>query len=178
MFRDFHPRKISWRVSVPSDAGNLALDANETVCVAHWNGNKIAAYRATGTLLREWGTQGTADGEFRLPGSIALDPGELPYVPDLGGQSPPELHTNVKFVSKWSELGTRHGQVGKGQPAGSRFAGPQFVAVDQAGNVTLQTQPSITFKGLQQTENCSDSGREAHPQADSGHHHERKTAWP
>jgi sugar lactone lactonase YvrE len=40
-----------------------------------------------------------------------------------------------KFVGKWGSLGSEPGQFGGGQAPGGRFAGPQFVAFDRAGNV-------------------------------------------
>jgi hypothetical protein len=65
--------------AVQPHAGGLAVDAEGNVYVAHWNSNKVAAYSPTGELLREWGQKGTADGEFRLPGSIAIGPDGLIY---------------------------------------------------------------------------------------------------
>ena len=65
-------------------AGGLAVDQEGIVYVAHWNSNKLAAYSPTGELLQEWGTKGSGDGEFQLPGSVALGPDGLLYVPDLG----------------------------------------------------------------------------------------------
>jgi sugar lactone lactonase YvrE len=96
--------------AVQPHAGGLAVDSDGNVYVAHWNSNKVAAYSPSGELLRTWGQKGTADGEFQLPGSIAL-------------------------VGKWGEHGSDPGQFGGGQPVGGRFAGPQFVAFDRAGNV-------------------------------------------
>src|SRR6185436_3811810 len=40
-------------------AGGVAVDADGTVFVAHWNSNKVAVYSATGERLREWGVKGT-----------------------------------------------------------------------------------------------------------------------
>ena len=69
---------------VQPHAGGLAVDAEGNVYVAHWNSNKLAAYSPTGKLIREWGQKGTADGEFQLPGSVAIGPDGLLYVPDQG----------------------------------------------------------------------------------------------
>jgi sugar lactone lactonase YvrE len=120
---------------VQPHAGGLAVDAEGNVYVAHWNSNKVAAYSPSGELLREWGQKGTADGEFRLPGSIALGPDGLLYVPDQGNSRVQKFTREGKFVGKWGELGKEPGQFGGGQSAGGRFAGPQFVAFDRAGNV-------------------------------------------
>jgi tripartite motif-containing protein 71 len=120
---------------VQPHAGGVAIHPDGTVFVAHWNSNKVAAYSPAGKLLREWGVKGTGDGEFRLPGSIALGADGLLYVPDQGNSRVQKFTTEGKFVGKWGELGKEPGQFGGGQAAGSRFAGPQFVAFDRAGNV-------------------------------------------
>jgi tripartite motif-containing protein 71 len=120
---------------VQPHAGGLAVDAEGIVYVAHWNSNKVAAYSPSGELLREWGQKGTGDGEFQLPGSIAIGPDGLVYVPDQGNSRVQKFTREGKFVGKWGELGKEPGQFGGGQSAGGRFAGPQFVAFDRAGNV-------------------------------------------
>ena len=120
---------------VQPHAGGLAVDAAGNVYVAHWNSNKVAAYSPTGELLREWGQKGTGDGEFQLPGSIALGPDGLLYVPDQGNSRVQKFTTHGRFVGKWGEHGKEPGQFGGSVPPGGRFSGPQFVAFDRAGNV-------------------------------------------
>ncbi len=116
-------------------AGGMAVDAKGNVYVGHWNDNKVAAYSPTGKLLREWGRKGTGDGEFQLPGSVALGPDGLLYVPDQGNSRVQKFTTDGKFVGKWGSHGKEPGQFGGNQAPGGRFAGPQFVAFDSAGNV-------------------------------------------
>src|SRR5579872_2851283 len=120
---------------VQPHAGGLAVDAAGNVYVAHWNSNKVAAYSGQGDLLREWGQKGTGDGEFQLPGSITLGPDGLLYVPDQGNSRVQKFTTDGRFVGKWGEHGKEPGQFGGDVPPGGRFAGPQFVAFDRAGNV-------------------------------------------
>lgn len=120
---------------VQPHAGGVAVDPGGNVYVAHWNSNKVAAYSPKGDLLREWGVKGTEDGQFQLPGSIALGPDGFLYVPDQGNSRVQKFTTDGKFVAKWGSLGKEPGQFGGGQGAGGRFAGPQFVAFDKAGNV-------------------------------------------
>jgi sugar lactone lactonase YvrE len=115
--------------------GGLAVDAAGNVYVGHWNSNKVAAYSPSGKLLHEWGRKGTGDGEFQLPGSVALGPDGLLYVPDQGNSRIQKFTTEGKFVAKWGGHGKEPGQFGGNQSPGSRFAGPQFVAFDAAGNV-------------------------------------------
>jgi tripartite motif-containing protein 71 len=115
--------------------GGIAVDSAGNVYVGHWNNNKVAAYSPTGKLLSEWGRKGTGDGEFQLPGSVALGPDGLLYVPDQGNSRVQRFTTDGKFVGKWGQHGKAPGQFGGNVGAGSRFAGPQFVAFDRAGNV-------------------------------------------
>jgi tripartite motif-containing protein 71 len=116
-------------------AGGLTVDPEGTVYVAHWNDNKVAAYSPSGELLREWGGKGTADGEFQLPGSVAYGHDGLLYVPDQGNSRVQKFTCDGKFVAKFGEHGSNPGQFGGSVGAGSRFAGPQFVAFDRAGNI-------------------------------------------
>ncbi|MSR57328.1 MAG: hypothetical protein EXS05_06620 [Planctomycetaceae bacterium] len=120
---------------VQPHGGGLAVDAEGNVYVAHWNSNKLAAYSPAGKLLHEWGQKGTGDGEFQLPGSVALGPDNLLYVPDQGNSRVQKFTLDGKFVGKWGEHGSEPGQFGGSVPAGGRFAGPQFVGFDRAGNV-------------------------------------------
>jgi sugar lactone lactonase YvrE len=120
---------------VQPHAGGLAVDPEGNVYVAHWNSNKVAAYSPSGELLQEWGQTGTGDGEFQLPGSIAMGPDGLLYVPDQGNSRVQKFTRDGKFVGAWGEHGSEPGMFGGGEPAGGRFAGPQFVAFDRAGNV-------------------------------------------
>lgn len=120
---------------VQPHAGGVAVDPEGNVYVAHWNSNKVAAYSPAGELQREWGVKGTGDGEFQLPGSVALGPDGLLYVPDQGNSRIQKFTRDGKFVEKWGEHGKEPGQFGGDQPVGGRFAGPQFVAFDRAGNV-------------------------------------------
>lgn len=120
---------------VKPHAGGVAVDAEGNVYVAHWNSNKLAAYSPSGELLREWGVKGTGDGEFQLPGSVALGPDGLLYVPDQGNSRVQKFTREGKFVGQFGEHGKEPGQFGGDVPPGGRFAGPQFVAFDRAGNV-------------------------------------------
>src|SRR5262245_2115673 len=121
--------------AVQPHAGGVAVDPEGNVYVAHWNSDKVAAYSPRGKLFREWGRKGTGDGEFQLPGSLALGPDGLLYVPDQGNSRVQKFTREGKFVGKWGTRGKEPGQFGGSQPAGGRFAGPQFVAFDRAGNV-------------------------------------------
>ncbi|MDA0832852.1 MAG: hypothetical protein O2955_06695 [Planctomycetota bacterium] len=120
---------------VQPHVGGIAVDAEGTVFVGHWNSNKVAAYSSAGELLREWGTKGSGDGEFLLPGSVAVGPDNLIYVPDQGNSRVQKFTKEGKYVGQFGSLGFEPGQFGGDQSPGGRFAGPQFVAFDSHSNI-------------------------------------------
>jgi hypothetical protein len=69
------------------------------------------------TLILEWGSYGTGDGEFRFPNGICVDNQGYVYVAD-GGYEPPmicnhriqKFLTDGTFVTKWGSQGTGDGQ--------------------------------------------------------------------
>lgn len=116
--------------------GGVAVDRDGSrIYVAHWNQNKIAVYSPTGELQREWGQKGLGDGEFQLPGGMAWAKDGSLLVADQGNSRIQRFTPEGKFLSKWGEHGPGLGQFGEGRGVGSRFAGPQFLAVDRDGNV-------------------------------------------
>ncbi len=78
--------------------GGIAVDRKGSVYVAHWNSSKITAYDSAGKIFWELGIKGTAVGEFQIPGSIALGPDGLLYVPDQGNSRIQKFTTAGKFV--------------------------------------------------------------------------------
>ena len=115
--------------------GGIAVDRDGNVYIAHWNQNKIAVYAPDGKLLREWGQKGTADGEFQLPGGLVFTADGDLLAADQGNSRVQKFTPEGRFLAKWGEHGPGPGQFGEGRGVGSRFAGPQFLAVDRRGNV-------------------------------------------
>lgn len=120
---------------VQPHVGGIAVDGDGTVFVGHWNSNKIGVYSPAGELVREWGKKGNGNGEFQLPGSVAVGPDNLVYVPDQGNSRVQKFTKEGKYVGQFGSLGSEPGQFGGDQSPGGRFAGPQFVAFDSKGNV-------------------------------------------
>jgi len=114
-----------------TQAGGIAVDEKNRIYLSFMVQDKIAVYTETGTLVREWGRRGTGDGEFHQPGGIVLGPGGTLFVADQGNHRIQKFTTDGKFLGKWGEHGDRPGQFGGPEPAGSRFAGPHFLALDK-----------------------------------------------
>jgi DNA-binding beta-propeller fold protein YncE len=130
--------------AVLPNPGGIAVDESGNIFITHFPAarlskdktpDRISVYSAQGKLLREWGRSGTADGELSWPGGIAISPDGRVYVADQTNRRVQVFHRLGKFLGKWGEYGTKPGQFGGNSGRTSRVGGPQFVALDRAGNV-------------------------------------------
>ncbi|MBI3463190.1 MAG: hypothetical protein HY000_09045, partial [Planctomycetes bacterium] len=92
-------------------------------------------YDEAGQVVREWGKRGSGDGEFNQPGGIVLLRDGTMYVTDQCNHRVQKFTVEGKFLGKWGEHGSEPGQFGGPEPAGSRFAGPHFLAMDSRGRL-------------------------------------------
>jgi sugar lactone lactonase YvrE len=99
-------------------------------------------YDADGKLVREWGKSGMEDGELNWPGGIAISGAGRVYVADQTNRRVQVFDREGKFLRKWGEYGVQPGQFGGNTSAKSRVGGPQFIAIDAAGNV-FTTEASV-----------------------------------
>jgi DNA-binding beta-propeller fold protein YncE len=130
--------------------GGIAVDKEGNIYLGHFprgagradakapnpeNPDRLSVYSADGTYLRQWGKKGTGDGEFSWVGGLAFSPqGEI-FVADQNNRRVQVFDLSGKFLRKWGERGDNPGQFGgtTSHPK-SRTAGPDFVALDSAGN--------------------------------------------
>lgn len=110
--------------------GGIAIDDKGLIYLAFMNQHKVAVYSETGELVREWGKLGKGDGEFHQPGGIVLFPDGTVYVNDQCNHRIQKFTIDGKFLMTWGGHGSEPGQFGGPEPAGSRFGGPHFLAVD------------------------------------------------
>jgi sugar lactone lactonase YvrE len=116
-------------------AGGIAIDEQGLLYLSFMGQHKVAVYTEAGKLVREWGKRGTGDGEFNQPGGIVLGPGGTVFVADQGNHRIQKFTTEGKFLGKWGEHGSKPGQFNGVEPAGSRFGGPHFLALDRKGRL-------------------------------------------
>jgi DNA-binding beta-propeller fold protein YncE len=126
--------------------GGVALDHEGNIFVAHagippskYDGkrkrDKIAVITADGKPLREWGKFGAGDGEFDMPGGIAISRDGRVYVADQCNRRIQVFDTQGKFLTKWGKKGFQIGEFGGDPHPKAFFAGPTFLACDRLGNI-------------------------------------------
>jgi len=89
--------------NLPAD---IAFAAAGSIYVADGYGNnRIAKFSADGKFLLDWGRKGSADGEFDLPHSVAVDAQGLVYVADRNNARIQVFDANGKFLKSWKSNG-------------------------------------------------------------------------
>ena len=70
------PGQFSFDVGTNYGAGGVAIDpVTENILVTDWANNRVQIFSSTGVYLGQFGTQGTAGGQFGFgPVGIAIDP--------------------------------------------------------------------------------------------------------
>lgn len=118
-----------------SQAGGIALDDQGHIFLSFMAQHRVGVYTESGMLVREWGKKGSGDGEFQMPGGIAFGPDKTVYVADQNNHRVQKFTLEGRFLGKWGEHGGKPGQFGGPEPAGSRFAGPHFLAFNHKGEL-------------------------------------------
>lgn len=116
-------------------AGGIALDETGLIYLTFMIQHRVGVYTEEGKLVREWGKQGKGDGEFNQPGGIVLVGDGTLLVADQCNHRIQRFSLEGKFLGKWGEHGKDPGQFGAPDAAGSRFAGPHFLARDSKGRL-------------------------------------------
>jgi len=85
--------------NMPTD---IAIAPNGDFYVSDGYGNnRVVKYNAQGQFITEWGTKGSAPGEFDLPHGIAADGDGRVYVADRANGRVQVFEANGKFIAQW-----------------------------------------------------------------------------
>jgi sugar lactone lactonase YvrE len=107
----------------------IAAGPGESLYLSFWRYDQRGVQKVDkdGTILTQWGTQGTGDGEFDIPGSIAVGQDGAVYVVDNGNSRIQKFDENGNFIGKLESPTTGDGQ----------FGWVEGIAVDQGNSVYL-----------------------------------------
>lgn len=89
------------------------------------NNNRVQVFGADGRFLRKWGSEGTEEGQLRLPIGVAVDASDRVYVADWGNDRVQVFDPDGSLLWIWGSRGNSEGL----------FAGPVGIAIDASGNV-------------------------------------------
>lgn len=111
---------------VPTGA---AVDASGNVYVgdvsAAQSRSRVQKFTSSGAYLAQWGTFGTGNGQFRMPGGVGVDAGGNVYVADTDNHRVQKFTSSGAFITAWGDSGNGNGQ----------FLSPWGVGVDAGGNL-------------------------------------------
>jgi sugar lactone lactonase YvrE len=115
--------------------GGLALDKEGLLYATHMMLHKVTVCDPQGKLVREFGKQGKAPGEFEQPGGIAFGPDGSVYVADQVNRRVQRLTPTGEPISAWGQYGVKTGEFGGNTSAASRVGGPHFLAFNSRGEI-------------------------------------------
>ena len=107
----------------------IAVDGNGFIYVAGSHSfrslDQIQKFGSDGTVIAEWRSYGSGDGQFFSPGGIAIDGASFVYVTDTDNSRIQKFGSDGTFITKWGSYGSGDGQ----------FNRPDGIAIDSAGFV-------------------------------------------
>jgi DNA-binding beta-propeller fold protein YncE len=74
-----------------------------------YGNSRVLKFSKEGRLLRQWGTKGSGDGEFRLPHAVCLDSRGRVYVGDRENDRVQVFDADGKFLSRFTRSGAPFG---------------------------------------------------------------------
>src|SRR5262249_21240935 len=106
--------------AVPPHPGGITLDEGGNIYATHFGIAKpnekgkpvhVSVHSPEEKFLRGWGKTGTGDGEFDMPGGIAVR-GDRVYVADQTNRLVQVFDARGMFLFKWGKYGTKTGEFG------------------------------------------------------------------
>jgi len=115
--------------------GGLALDKDGLLYITHMMKHKVSVFDPAGKLVREFGKQGAAPGEFDQPGGIVFARDGSLYLADQANQRVQRLSPTGEPISAWGKHGVATGEFGGNANPKSRGGGPHFLAFNSQGDL-------------------------------------------
>jgi len=95
------------------------------VFVSDSNNDRVEKFTSSGVFLTTWGTSGSGNGQFNIPGHLCLDSTGNVYVADTFNSRVQEFTNIGTFLTSFGAMGSGNGQ----------FFDPEGLALDTSGNV-------------------------------------------
>ncbi len=89
----------------------VALDSSNNVYVSDAANNRIVKFSGGGTLLTQWGSPGTANGQFDYPAGVAVDSSNNVYVADQSNSRIEKFNNDGDYLTQWGRLRRRRWSV-------------------------------------------------------------------
>ena len=118
---ELHRRRTSKAAS--SEPNAVAVDPSGNIWVADSGHNRVLEFNSERKYVRQFGTEGSGEGQFRGIGGIATDASGDVYV--TGSSRVQEFSPSGAFLRQFGSPGSGNGQ----------FLYPSGIAVDSSGNV-------------------------------------------
>jgi RHS repeat-associated protein len=119
---------------------DLAFDAEGHVWTVEYGVSAASArvqeFTSEGAFITKFGSEGTANGQFKTPEAIAIDSKGNVWVADTGSNRIQEFSSAGTFIRKWGTTGSEAGQLSK--PRGIGFDSEGDLWVSDSGNNRLQ----------------------------------------
>lgn len=112
----------------------IAIDPGGNVWVADWGAQRIEEFSEDGTYLRQFGSEGTANGQFKHPDVVEVDSTGNVWVGDQNNARLQEFNERGEFLAKLGAAGTGPGQFSFGWPMGIAFDAKGNLWVSDTGN--------------------------------------------
>jgi RHS repeat-associated protein len=106
--------------------------AKGNVWIADWANNRVVELNEAGEFVKAFGTEGTGNGQFKRPLSVAADGAGTVWVGDQ----------NNARVQGFNEKGEYQQQFGSAGTGAGQFGVPSAMAVDAKGNLWVVDAPS------------------------------------
>lgn len=100
-------------ISIVNLIGQIALDSKGCFYVPDMKSQRVVKFDPEGRLIRAFGKEGTAPGEFKYPSSIVIDKMGRLYVVDSGNSRIQCFSSDGKLLGVWGKPGQGDGELSR-----------------------------------------------------------------